>query len=125
MSHVRMTLSHVLTDKQKAKKSDLSLSLNAVTACNYKVRLEDDSDADSSSVSSSSSSADATTWHYISDFCRNRVIAVCDFYTYARYIVQGLVKKKSDDALETFCQILRLRRNMTLARLGFEAPRDL
>jgi len=94
-------------------------------ACNYKVRLEDDSDADSSSVSSSSSSADATTWHYISDFCRNRVIAVCDFYTYARYIVQGLVKKKSDDALETFCQILRLRRNMTLARLGFEAPRDL
>lgn len=92
-------------------------------ACNYKVRLEDDADADSASLSSSSS-ADAPTWHYISDFCRNRVIAVCDFYTYARYIVQGLVKKKSDDAHETFCHILRLRRNMNLARLGFDTSRD-
>lgn len=77
-------------------------------ACNYKVRLEDVENEEAEQP-----------WHYISDFCRNRVIAVCDFYTYVRYIVQGLVKKKSD-AHDTFCHINRLRRNMNLARLGFE-----
>jgi len=76
--------------------------------CNYKVRLEncDVGDGD-------------PPWHFISDFCRNRIIAVCEFYTYVRYIVQGLVKRKSD-AHETFAHIQRLRRNMALARLGFE-----
>ena len=79
-------------------------------ACNYKVRLEDVGENEE---------AEQPPWHYISDFCRNRVIAVCDFYTYVRYIVQGLVKKKSD-AHDTFCHVNHLRRNMNLARLGFE-----
>jgi len=85
-------------------------------ACNYKVRLEEPGDEEPVDQAE-------PPWHYISDFCRNRVIAVCDFYTYVRYIVQGLVKKKSD-AHETFCHINRLRRNMNLAKLGFE-PQEI
>ncbi|KRX90562.1 Rab-3A-interacting protein, partial [Trichinella pseudospiralis] len=37
----------------------------------------------------------ADQWHYISTFCRNRVrsiAAICDLFTYLRYLAQGLVQ---------------------------------
>ncbi|XP_050391367.2 rab-3A-interacting protein [Patella vulgata] len=67
--------------------------------CNYKIRLDDDQE-----------------WHSISQLCRNRIAAVCDFYTYIRYIQQGLVKSEDKDA---FYEIARLRRQIGLAKLGF------
>ncbi|BFZ09517.1 hypothetical protein BsWGS_12556 [Bradybaena similaris] len=66
--------------------------------CNYKIKLEGDEE-----------------WYYISQMSRNRITAVCDFYLYLRYIVQGLVKCSDKDI---FAELVRLRGQMTLARLG-------
>ncbi|XP_052087211.1 rab-3A-interacting protein-like isoform X2 [Mytilus californianus] len=67
--------------------------------CNYKIRLGDDPE-----------------WYSISQLCRNRIAAVCDYYTYIRYIQQGLVK--SEDK-EVFYELVRLRKKMALTRLGY------
>lgn len=67
--------------------------------CNYKIKLGDEPE-----------------WYSISQLCRNRIAAVCDYYTYIRYIQQGLVK--SDDK-EVFYETVRLRKKMALARLGY------
>ncbi|XP_025099265.1 guanine nucleotide exchange factor for Rab-3A-like isoform X2 [Pomacea canaliculata] len=66
--------------------------------CNYKIKLQEDDE-----------------WYSISQMCRNRIAAVCDFYTYIRYIVQGLVKSADK---EMFQEIVRLRMQMSAARLG-------
>ncbi|XP_054259974.1 guanine nucleotide exchange factor for Rab-3A-like [Macrosteles quadrilineatus] len=55
------------------------------------------------------------TWHCISQICRNRIIAVCDFLNYLNYIQRGLVKSSVHD---TYWEIIRLRKEMVLARLG-------
>lgn len=67
--------------------------------CNYKIKLGENSD-----------------WYSISQLCRNRIAAVCDFYTYIRYIYQGLVKSEDKEA---FYEIVRLRKKMALSRLGY------
>lgn len=67
--------------------------------CNYKVKLGEDPE-----------------WYNISQLCRNRIAAVCDFFTYVRYIQQGLVKSEDKDV---FYEIVRLRKQMALARLGY------
>lgn len=54
-------------------------------------------------------------WIYISKLSRNRVISVCDFFTYLRYIKDGLVKC---DIGEIYWNIIDLRRKMNLSRLG-------
>ncbi|CAG0920889.1 unnamed protein product [Notodromas monacha] len=51
----------------------------------------------------------------ISELCRNRITAVCDFLNYLKYIQTGLVKA-SDEA--AFQEVTRLRKNMSLAKLG-------
>ncbi|KAF2356651.1 GDP/GTP exchange factor Sec2 N-terminal [Trinorchestia longiramus] len=56
------------------------------------------------------------TWYYISQLARNRIIAVCDFLNYLRYIKQGLVKSSIH---ETYWEVVKLRRQMAVARLGF------
>ncbi|XP_033629548.1 guanine nucleotide exchange factor for Rab-3A-like [Asterias rubens] len=48
---------------------------------------------------------------------RNRIAAVCDFYTYLRYIKQGLVKS---DLQEIYWEMIRLRREMALTKLGLQ-----
>jgi Rab-3A-interacting protein len=35
---------------------------------------------------------EADNWYSISQICRNRIIAVCDFLNYLKYIERGLVK---------------------------------
>ncbi|CAH1159618.1 unnamed protein product [Phaedon cochleariae] len=54
-------------------------------------------------------------WYSISQICRNRIIAVCDFLNYLKYIERGLVKSSAHDV---YWEIVRLRKNMALARLG-------
>uniref|UniRef100_A0A915PP14 GDP/GTP exchange factor Sec2 N-terminal domain-containing protein n=1 Tax=Setaria digitata TaxID=48799 RepID=A0A915PP14_9BILA len=56
-----------------------------------------------------------TEWYYISLFARNRIAAVCDFFTYIRYVKQGIVKCGVHDS---YWDIITLRKNITLARLG-------
>ncbi|RXG61620.1 Guanine nucleotide exchange factor for Rab-3A [Armadillidium vulgare] len=57
------------------------------------------------------------TWYYISQLARNRIISVCDFLSYLRYIQLGLVKSSIHD--DVYWEIVKLRRQMALARLGF------
>ena len=45
-----------------------------------------------------------------------QITAVCDFLNYLRYIQQGLVK---GSVIDIYREIMRLRRNMAVARLGF------
>ncbi|RZF38816.1 hypothetical protein LSTR_LSTR000519 [Laodelphax striatellus] len=51
----------------------------------------------------------------ISQLCRNRITAVCNFLNYLRYIQRGLVKSS---AHEMYWEIARLRKEIALARLG-------
>uniref|UniRef100_A0A8D2H0H5 GDP/GTP exchange factor Sec2 N-terminal domain-containing protein n=1 Tax=Urocitellus parryii TaxID=9999 RepID=A0A8D2H0H5_UROPR len=59
---------------------------------------------------------DSKSHYYISPSSRARITAVCNFFTYIRYIQQGLVRQ---DAEPMFWEIMRLRREMSLAKLGF------
>ncbi|GLV37290.1 hypothetical protein CBL_10743 [Carabus blaptoides fortunei] len=58
---------------------------------------------------------DQDTWYSISQICRNRITAVCDFLNYLKYIERGLVKSSVHDI---YWEIARLRKEMVLARLG-------
>lgn len=66
--------------------------------CHYRIKLGDSED-----------------WHCICAPVRNRIAAVCDFYTYLRYIQQGIVK---NDLQKNYWEITRLRKQMCLAKLG-------
>ncbi|XP_058263718.1 guanine nucleotide exchange factor for Rab-3A isoform X3 [Hemibagrus wyckioides] len=59
---------------------------------------------------------DKENYYYISPSSRARITAVCNFFTYIRYIQQGLVRH---DAEQMFCEVMRLRREMSIAKLGF------
>ncbi|XP_053541493.1 guanine nucleotide exchange factor for Rab-3A isoform X2 [Ictalurus punctatus] len=59
---------------------------------------------------------DKENYYYISPSSRARITAVCNFFTYIRYIQQGLVRH---DAEQMFCEVMRLRREMSVAKLGF------
>ena len=73
--------------------------LDAPVLCKYSLRLLDDEQK-----------------NFISQLARNRLTAVCDCINYLRYVEQGLVKAHVNDV---YWEIMRLRRQMTLARLGF------
>ncbi|KAK1788805.1 hypothetical protein P4O66_002611 [Electrophorus voltai] len=59
---------------------------------------------------------DGERYYYISPSSRARITAVCNFFTYIRYIQQGLVRQ---DAEQMFWEVVRLRREMSVAKLGF------
>ncbi|XP_034032229.1 guanine nucleotide exchange factor for Rab-3A isoform X2 [Thalassophryne amazonica] len=59
---------------------------------------------------------DKESYYYISPSSRARITAVCNFFTYIRYIQQGLVRH---DGEQMFWEVMRLRREMTVAKLGF------
>uniref|UniRef100_A0A1A8I9R2 RAB3A interacting protein (Rabin3) n=2 Tax=Nothobranchius TaxID=28779 RepID=A0A1A8I9R2_NOTKU len=60
---------------------------------------------------------DSSSYYYVSPFCRYRITAVCNFFTYIRYIHQGLVKQQ--DAEQMFWEVTQLRREMSVAKLGY------
>ncbi|KAM6160190.1 guanine nucleotide exchange factor for Rab-3A isoform 2-T2 [Erethizon dorsatum] len=59
---------------------------------------------------------DSKSHYYISPSSRARITAVCNFFTYIRYIQQGLVRQ---DVEPMFWEVMRLRKEMSLAKLGF------
>ncbi|XP_010741504.2 guanine nucleotide exchange factor for Rab-3A isoform X2 [Larimichthys crocea] len=59
---------------------------------------------------------DKGSYYYISPSSRARITAVCNFFTYIRYIQQGLVRHEAE---QMFWEVMRLRREMTVAKLGF------
>ncbi|CAO2581707.1 Rab-3A-interacting protein [Lemmus lemmus] len=60
---------------------------------------------------------DSSNSYYISPFCRYRITSVCNFFTYIRYIQQGLVKQQDVDQM--FWEVMQLRKEMSLAKLGY------
>ncbi|XP_019960420.1 rab-3A-interacting protein isoform X3 [Paralichthys olivaceus] len=60
---------------------------------------------------------DSSSYYYVSPYCRYRITAVCNFFTYIRYIHQGLVKQQ--DAEQMFWEVMQLRREMSFAKLGY------
>ncbi|KAG7497906.1 hypothetical protein JOB18_045737 [Solea senegalensis] len=60
---------------------------------------------------------DSSNYYYVSPYCRYRITAVCNFFTYIRYIHQGLVKQQ--DAEQMFWEVTQLRREMSVAKLGY------
>ncbi|XP_037538892.1 guanine nucleotide exchange factor for Rab-3A [Nematolebias whitei] len=62
---------------------------------------------------------DKENYYYISPSSRARITAVCNFFTYIRYIQQGLVRH---DVEQMFWEVLRLRKEMTVVKLGFYNP---
>lgn len=59
--------------------------------------------------------SDNGEWHYISQSARHRIAAVCDFFTYIRYIQYGLVKK---DVADIYWEVMELRKQMACAKCG-------
>ncbi|CAF0882801.1 unnamed protein product [Rotaria sordida] len=66
--------------------------------CNYRVRL-----------------CERGEWYPISRLSRNRIAAVCDFFTFIRHVQSGLVKS---DTRNRYNKIIELRKQMAFARLG-------
>ncbi|XP_061524462.1 rab-3A-interacting protein isoform X2 [Phycodurus eques] len=60
---------------------------------------------------------DSSSYYFVSPYCRYRITAVCNFFTYIRYIHQGLVKQQ--DAEQMFREVMQLRREMSSAKLGY------
>ncbi|CAB3404740.1 unnamed protein product [Caenorhabditis bovis] len=58
---------------------------------------------------------DSAEWHYISLIARNKIAAVCDFFTCIRYLREGLIKSGLRDS---YFHVVALRKNMALAKLG-------
>lgn len=87
-----------VSDKAKTHFPKKCALLESARQCQYRMRF-DESDV----------------WYSISQICRNRITAVCDFLNYLRYIQRGLVKSSVHDI---YWEIVRLRKEMVLARLG-------
>jgi len=66
--------------------------------CDYRVRLGENSQ-----------------WYTLSCLARNRIVSVCNFFTFIRHVQSGLVKS---DSQCRFNQIIELRKQMAFARLG-------
>lgn len=87
-----------VSDKTKTVFPKKCALLEAPRQCHYRMRL-----------------GDHEQWYCISQICRNRITAVCDFLNYLRYIERGLVKSSVHDV---YWEMTRLRKEMVLARLG-------
>ncbi|XP_069755482.1 guanine nucleotide exchange factor for Rab-3A isoform X1 [Narcine bancroftii] len=59
---------------------------------------------------------DSGSYFYISPSCRTRITAVCNFFTYIRYIQQGLVRQ---DVEQMYWEVMKLRKEMSVAKLGY------
>ncbi|CAH0769465.1 unnamed protein product [Bemisia tabaci] len=87
-----------VSEKMKSPFAKKCVLLDSQSVCNYRLRL-----------------SNSETWYHISQICRNRITAVCNFLNYLRYIQRGLVKSSVHDI---YWEIIRLRKEMMLARLG-------
>ncbi|CAI2172261.1 983_t:CDS:2 [Funneliformis geosporum] len=94
-----------------------------VRSCDFRMRLSGPDAAvppSATTISSSQTSRFSVTgtpgWIPLDRFCRDRVVAVCDFYTYLSHLRQGLL---AHSAVWTMCkQCLKHRRKMSMARVG-------
>lgn len=82
-----------------------------IRPCEFRLRL-----LDPSSSSSSSQPAQQQQYHALDRFCRERIVAVCDFFMFLAHLRQGLLDQPT--SLELFRRALGLRQRMAYARIG-------
>ncbi|KAK3808889.1 MAG: hypothetical protein J3R72DRAFT_505796 [Linnemannia gamsii] len=104
-----------------------------IRPCEFRLRLLDHPSSSSTSAPSSSSPPTVTSpphqqqqqqqqhhhhhhHHALDRFCRDRIVAVCDFFMFLAHLRQGLLDQPS--SLELFRRALGLRQRMALARIG-------
>ncbi|CAF2533730.1 unnamed protein product [Rotaria sp. Silwood2] len=92
---VTMETCHLRTMDENMKVCSLTGDL---CQCNYRVRLCENGE-----------------WYPISRLSRNRIAAVCDFFTFIRHVQSGLVKS---DTRNRYNKIIELRKQMAFGRLG-------
>ncbi|CAG8450023.1 505_t:CDS:2 [Funneliformis mosseae] len=95
-----------------------------VRSCDFRMRLSGPDAVVPPSATTISSSSQTSRfsvtgtpgWIPLDRFCRDRVVAVCDFYTYLSHLRQGLL---ANSAVWTmYKQCLKHRRKMSMARVG-------
>ena len=79
----------------------------------------EESPSDDTTDSSKSKEAEEEEQFYVSQLGRNRLTSACDLLAYMRYVERGLVKATAN---EVYWEIMRLRKNVVLARMGFGLP---
>jgi Rab-3A-interacting protein len=82
--------------------NDKSCDLSGDQACTYRFKLPD-----------------SPSWYYMTPHCRDRIVSVCEFYTFIGYIKKGIIKK---EVAELYWQVARHRAVMGLARLSLTLP---
>ncbi|KAF9926589.1 hypothetical protein FBU30_003837 [Linnemannia zychae] len=95
-----------------------------VRPCEFRLRFLNSSSFtsahyDSSPVTSSSMQQQQQQqqhYHALDRFCRERIVAVCDFYMFLTHLRLGLLDQPS--SLELFRRVLALRQRMAHARIG-------
>ncbi|KAI9203042.1 uncharacterized protein BJ171DRAFT_511658 [Polychytrium aggregatum] len=89
-----------------------------VRDCEYRMRFS--SEVGASPTGGPSSSAATIEWMSLCRFCRERVIAVTDFFTYINHLRQGAIGpgKQGASLLGIYRHVLYLRRRMASTRIG-------
>ncbi|CAG8535442.1 10762_t:CDS:2 [Acaulospora morrowiae] len=89
-------------------------------SCEYRMRLSGTDVAVPPTATMTPSSRFSVTgspaWIPLDRFCRDRVVAVCDFYAYLSHLRQGLLV--NSPVWGIYKQCLKHRRRMSLARVG-------
>lgn len=83
-----------------------------IRPCEFRLRLLDPTP----SSTSSAYQQQQQQYHTLDRFCRERIVAVCDFYMFLGHLRQGLLDQLS--SLELFRRALGLRQRMAYARIG-------
>ncbi|KAF9961782.1 Guanine nucleotide exchange factor (GEF) which may activate RAB8A and RAB8B [Modicella reniformis] len=79
-------------------------------SCEFRLRIVE---RDGNNTDKATSSVEP---HPLDRFCRDRIVAVCDFYTFLAHLRQGLLDRQSN--LELFRRALWLRQRIGCARIG-------
>ncbi|KAG0208424.1 hypothetical protein BGX33_006252 [Mortierella sp. NVP41] len=97
-----------------------------VHPCEFRLRIVDSNTTTDQDIkpapptafpsSSPSPSSSLQQYHLLDRFCRERIVAVCDFYMFLGHLRQGLLDQPS--SLELFRRALGLRQRMAYARVG-------
>lgn len=94
-------------------------SCGVLRLCEYRMRItlpDNKSPAGGDANSLAGLAASRQPWLPIDRFCRDRLVAVCEFYTFLSHLKQGLLSHSP--VLGLYKQSLYYRRKMGLARVG-------
>ncbi|RUS34023.1 hypothetical protein BC938DRAFT_482789 [Jimgerdemannia flammicorona] len=93
-------------------------SCGSLRLCEYRMRITspDPRNPTADPLTLAGAAAGRAPWLPIDRFCRDRLVAVCDFYTFLSHLRQGLLSHSP--VLALYKQSLYYRRKMGLSRVG-------